>query len=85
MPCYFNAGWVWVKKASDSQPFIPANGELISTSWPYFLAFFFLAMLSSFSSDIGESDICLEPIIEPNSLIARRETYALTWDHESFG
>ena len=33
----------------------------------FFLAVFFFAIETSFSPDIGESEICLEPIIGPSS------------------
>lgn len=36
----------------------------------FFLAVFFFAIMSSFSPDIGESEICLEPIIAPNSFLS---------------
>jgi hypothetical protein len=36
----------------------------------FFLAVFFFAIMSSFSPDIGESEICLEPIIAPDSFLS---------------
>jgi hypothetical protein len=41
--------------------------ELIDYFLVFFLAVFFFAIETSFSPDIGESEICLEPIIGPSS------------------
>jgi hypothetical protein len=45
----------------------------------FFLAFFFFAISTSFSPNIGKSDICLEPIAGNSSFLLSRGRISKSW------
>ena len=56
------------KRASVGQPFISARLDAgVDFYFLAFFAFFFFTIVSSFCSDLGKSESCLEPINGPNS------------------
>jgi hypothetical protein len=60
-------GSVKDKRASVGQPFISARLDArVDFYFLAFFAFFFFTIVSSFCSDIGNSEVCLEPIKGPN-------------------
>ena len=54
------------KRASLGQPFSPRLDAGVDFYFLAFFAFFFFTIVSSFCSDIGKSEVCLEPINGPN-------------------
>jgi hypothetical protein len=55
------------KRASVGQPFIFARLDTgVDFYFLAFFAFFLFTIVSSFCSDIGNSEVCLEPINGPN-------------------
>ena len=55
------------KRASLGQPFSPRLDAGVDFYFLAFFAFFFFTIVSSFCSDIGKSEVCLEPINGPNA------------------
>jgi hypothetical protein len=54
------------KGPASASPFSPRLDAGVDFYFLAFLAFFFFTIVSSFCSDIGKSEVCLEPINGPN-------------------
>jgi len=61
-----NRGAIEDKRASLSQPLSPRLDAGVYFYFLAFFAFFFFTIASSYCSDIGKSEVCLEPINGPN-------------------
>ena len=54
------------KGPASASPFSPRLDAGVDFYFLAFFAFFFFTIVSSFCSDIGNSEVCLEPINGPN-------------------
>jgi hypothetical protein len=72
-----------VKRASIWPALSPQANAGVEFYFLAFLAFFFFTMGTSCSSDIGNSEICLEPTTGTNSFLAELRVYFRIMDNSA--